>query len=108
MPEVTHDCPRCGASHVTFDCFSRQLFKVEYEWKSTFEVFSVCRRCKRSTILFMALHHHESKDEVLGSDFWKKPTSLERFFRGTGHVSLKDKETSPPPENLPPDVEAAY
>jgi hypothetical protein len=93
---------------VTFDCFSNLLVRVEYEWKSTFEVFSVCRRCQRSTVLLLALVDIEHRAAVQQPEFWKRDISLNRFFKVLGHVSLKDKDASPPPENLPAGVEAAY
>lgn len=108
MPEVTHDCPRCGSSQVTFDCLGKILIRVEHDWKSTFEVFSVCRRCQRSTVLLLALGDINHRSTVQEPDFWKQRISLNRVFRVTGHISQKDKDSSPAPENLPADVEAAY
>lgn len=108
MPEVTHDCPRCNANQVTFDCFSNLLVRTEYSWQSFFEVFSVCRRCQRSTVLVLALTDINKQGAVLTDDFWRLDISLNRFFDVRGYVSLKDRDASPPPENLPADVAAAF
>jgi hypothetical protein len=108
MPELTYDCPRCSAVKVTFDCESKHLVEVRGGWQARFEVFSVCRGCQRSSVFVLSVQDIHHRETVHHGDFWKQRISLNRYFSVEGHVSVKDKDASPPPTNLPPDVEAAY
>jgi hypothetical protein len=53
MAELIAHCPRCGATHVTFEVSAVTLVNMQYGWQHFFEAFSVCRHCRRSTIFVL-------------------------------------------------------
>ncbi len=116
MPLLVADCPRCGASEMTFDVTAHVFLGQEYRWRNSYEVFSVCRRCKRPTIFSVSL-------SLRGRD--KSPDLSERVSRGPdnilgiagslneicqvdGYVSLRDEASLPPPDHLPNEIKKAF
>lgn len=54
MSEYVEDCPRCGATKVTFDIMAAHRIKIRHGWQYWYEAFSVCRHCHRSTVFVLA------------------------------------------------------
>jgi len=54
-PLLIADCPRCGASAITFDVTAHVFRKQEYGWLNWHEVFSVCRNCHSPSIFLIKM-----------------------------------------------------
>ncbi|HEX7137506.1 MAG TPA: hypothetical protein VF219_06660 [Vicinamibacterales bacterium] len=112
MAELVEDCPRCGAKQITFDVNPAYTLFIEYQWKQTYEAFSRCRHCLRSTIFTL-----ENRVDVNCEDFHKSfpdraaaltDLSLNRFVRVSGYVGIKDHVTLKPPSHLPEAIEPVF
>lgn len=111
MTELVADCPRCKANHVTFDVTADFPIAEQYraEWVVTYECFSICRRCKRSTCFVLKLHDYEQRKEVSGTPSkFKNSVTLDRFFHVNGYVSVADMGADPPPDHLPAELNSVY
>lgn len=109
MAEIVADCPRCRAHHVTFDVRGCQHVMSDYGWKWTWEAFCVCRRCGKSSTRHLIQRDHGD------SDMLHKPLSLvmvngslESLVHVGRVLSLKDESATPPPDHLPPEIDAAF
>lgn len=82
---------------------------MSYGWQTWHEVFAVCRHCGKATIFKLSLDKADFKDFALkaGPLNWKDG-ALNAVFRNEGYVSLKDRESAPPPEHVPDDIAAAF
>lgn len=109
MAELVTDCPRCGASHTTFDVLSHKIVGYQYDWQTWYEAFSICRHCHRSTVFVLA------EKGIPEKEFLKKsggPSSVNGSINGLirieTFISLKDAAGVEPPEHLPPAIHAAF
>lgn len=108
MAELVSDCPRCGASEITMDTHGIIYRKTEYNWQHWYEVFVVCRRCHKSSIMFAGLKKHNIKiaedanyiDDIKGA--------LNDVLRVSGPITLKDNHKIAEPDYLPEDVSAIF
>jgi hypothetical protein len=109
IAELVADCPRCGASKVTFDFNASTFISTQYGWKRLIEAFCVCRHCKRSTVFllgqkeprFVSLFKQENKIEAFHD-------SANKYFDIERVISLKDQATFGAPEYVPEDVANAF
>ena len=108
MAQLVTDCPRCGASHITFDIIAATTVRVEYNWKHWYETFGVCRKCKKATILVLADHVDADYEHVHDVGLIKVENALNNYVEIKGHISLKDKSTVIPPEFLPAEINAIF
>lgn len=98
MSVLVADCPRCGSKQMTFDAMAALPTLIYYQWQRWYEVFSICRNCRRSTIFVLA------QKEISDKDFLNEhlPTeikgSLNPHFRIDGYISLKDTDAVATPE----------
>lgn len=106
MAELVTDCPRCKAKEMTFDLIHSIPTYVEYGWKHHREAFCICRKCRRSTVF--DLSQNEPKYEKLFENVVTFPCAVNRIASVDGYICLKDMGTQPPPEHLPPNVDAAF
>ncbi len=108
MSELVSDCPRCNSAKMTFDLRAQNYILTKYDWQNWFEVFAVCRHCKRSTVFVL------SQSDVRGSEEWKSKgihslrDSVNNCFSVERYVSLSDSHSISPPEHLPADIESAF
>lgn len=109
MSECVANCPRCGAKKITLDIDSAILRDIQYNWKGSFELHAVCRRCHKGSILIAAIRDYAS--QTINED----PSRLVRWKGAVndvldveGYISLKDESATQPPEHLPPDIKAAF
>lgn len=107
MNELVADCPRCGASKITFDVEGAHFIFLKHDWKTWYEVFGVCRRCSRSTTFKLSLRG-AGRTDPLGRKDVIVPGALNAYYELEGHVSLKDSRHEQPPEHLPPDIAAVF
>lgn len=113
MPaELVDNCPRCSASNVTFDALADAYVGTpRIEWMSRYEVFCVCRRCKRATTFVLELARYEMREVLRTSSPSSVGTgtgTLDRFMDVLGYINLSDVASVKPPEHLPDQIKAAF
>lgn len=106
MGELVADCPRCGASKVTFDLGCQIPTHLYAGWQQWFESYCVCRACLRSTIFVLAQRDPSYGDAV--NKLVKLDEGVNRYVEVKHYISLKDEAAQEPPDHLPSNVEAAF
>ena len=107
MSELVSDCPRCRASHVTFDVKSDNFVSVRLNWKKSFEVFGVCRNCKQATIFIVSDKNIGAASYTSNGGIAKINGSASSYIDVDGYINLKDNN-SLPPEFLPLNINSAF
>jgi hypothetical protein len=69
MAELVADYLRCGSQQITFDITSAIFVDVAYDWQNRYEVFGVCRHCRRSV-------NYELTDSVNSDNNYVQKTGL--------------------------------
>lgn len=106
---LTDDCPRCGATHVTFDVAAQNSRGiVRYGWSEQFEVFAVCRHCHKSTVFLVANKNYDSRGLWPTSGVVSYNGYLNDHFEVTGYINIKDQDAESPPEHVPDDIAAVF
>jgi hypothetical protein len=107
MTDFVADCPRCGAKQITFDV--RSWNSVSTQFPATRESFSICRRCKKSTV-FLLRDANKGSTELLLKGLGAVPSTetLNRFVDLVGHVSFADVASASVPDHVPPTIGAAF
>lgn len=108
MAELVANCPRCGAASITFDVLASVVVKQQYGWQHWFEVFSVCRNCRRSTIFVISQKDPKWNDKTEFGTPHKFNGSLSRHFDADRFISLVDNARIDPPEHTPPNIAAVF
>jgi hypothetical protein len=108
MAELVTDCPRCGAEKITFDVTQDHYIFSKYDWQRYYEVFSICRHCKRSTIFVISQKNHADKDYIRQNGILKYTGTMNQFMTIENFISLKDHSAIDPPEHLPDDIAAVF
>ncbi|MGH6920172.1 MAG: DUF4145 domain-containing protein [Geminicoccaceae bacterium] len=109
MPVLVECCPRCGAERMTFDVTQALPIGIRYDWQRWYELFCICRNCRRSTTFIAG--QEDIKDKALFAsagallDFDR---SLNDHVRVEGYVSLSDTVVHGPPEYVPPHIQTAF
>jgi transcription elongation factor Elf1 len=95
------DCPRCGASRITFDLTSQTgVVEVRYDWQHWYEAFCICRHCGHRTIFFLSEAGINEGKVVCNIGLAKIEGAVNRFVRVEGFVSRKYEAGIPPPLRL--------
>ena len=102
MSLLVADCPRCGAKRITFDVEGQHHFDTRAGWQNCFEIFCVCRHCKRSTVFVVALgnnatakfHLNQSNGLVAFEGAFNEHVEIEGF------VSVRDNLSVEAPEHV--------
>jgi hypothetical protein len=97
MAQLVANCPRCGTGRITFDVTAL----VHYGWQHTFEVFSVCRNCSRSTIFVVEEDTGHDSNLFADQSPLKVSDSLNNYFTIAGFINLKDMARVNPPDHVP-------
>lgn len=109
MSELVADCPRCGASRITFDLTSQTgVVEVRYDWQHWYEAFCICRHCGHGTIFFLSEAGINEGKVVRNIGLAKIEGAVNRFVRMEGFVSRKDEAGIPPPEHVSPEIAAVF
>jgi hypothetical protein len=108
MAELVADCPRCGASQITFDVHSAISVGIQYGWQIWYEAFSVCRKCSRSTVFVLSESVNGNYEYVHKVGLLKVEGALNKFVDVANFVSDKDQASVAPPEHLPKEIEAVF
>jgi len=107
MAELVADCPRCGAKEITFDLTAQLPLYIQYKWQYWYEVFCICRRCKRSTIFVLSQRDINDKNKV-SKGLLELKMAINNYMRVEGFISLKDFVSVKPPEFIPTNIEAVF
>ena len=108
MAELVADCPRCGATKITFDLLSSHSLGEKYSWQSWYDAFCVCRNCDRTTVFVLSQIDIKHGDYIREDGLKNLDGSLNNYFKVEGFVTLKDFVRRKPPEHVPPEIEAAF
>jgi hypothetical protein len=112
MSLLVADCPRCGANKITFVVKSQVATDtVQHGWRRLYEVFSICRSCRRPTIFVLGLHAdsyvmRETFEEEDGLIRYKD--GLNEHFKVEGFINIRHISAVKPPEHLPPELENGF
>lgn len=104
---IVADCPRCGADKMTFDVKSETQVNIKYDWQRIFEIFSICRNCKKSTVFVVSQDEISSRD-VIENGIQNIRGSLNNYFSVDGYINLRNQYSVSPPEHVPEDIKAAF
>jgi hypothetical protein len=109
MTELVADCPRCGASRITFDLTGQTgPVGTRYDWQQLYEAFCICRHCGRGTIFHLAETGIEEAKLIRKSGLANLSGAVNHLVRIEGFVSLKDRAGIPPPEHVPKVIAAIF
>ncbi|XVO86106.1 DUF4145 domain-containing protein [Pseudomonas palleroniana] len=108
MSELVANCPRCSAQAITFDVKSENYVGSSFGWKRHFELYGVCRSCKKSTVFSVDQIDANSDDMLRKYAPSSLPMAVNRILKVTGFLSLKDAAAQAPPDHLPDNIAAAF
>jgi hypothetical protein len=109
MGLLVQDCPRCDSSAITFDVIAELFIDVRYDWVRSYEIFCICRHCRRSTTFLVKLTDYDMHDDFREPESLVRfPGSLNRHFGVEGYISLIDMASVAPPEHVPETVAAVF
>lgn len=108
MSELVADCPRCGATRITFDLVSETIVGFKHNWQQWYEAFCVCRHCGRSTTFVLAEKGTDESAVISQNGLSKIKGSVNNLVRIETFVSLKDKAGVAPPEHLPRNIRDVF
>lgn len=110
MALLSANCPRCKTHSATFDVAAQNsLGIVSAGWVEAFEVFSVCRNCKKSTVFIQINREYSLSEEI------KDPSGLvlmkeyiNNFTDNHGYVTLKDIGVVGAPDFTPSNIAEVF
>lgn len=108
MAELVADCPRCNAKKITFNLLAVNYLYQESGWKNWYEVFSICKNCKKSTIFVLSDDINSNYDYFHSKGFFKVEESINKYTKVEGYISLKEHSKITPPEFLPNNIEKIF
>jgi hypothetical protein len=109
VSELVADCPRCGASRITFDLTAQtRALDVRYNWQHWYEAFCVCRHCGRGTIFFLADAGIDEGKIIRKLGLANVEGAVNHLVRVEDFVSQKDEAGVPPPEHTPKEIAAVF
>ena len=109
MAVLVTDCPRCGAKKMTLDVLATIPRFTEAGWKDFYEVFAICRACKKSGTFLISLREYNYRERFREPDkITKYEYGLDNFFNIEGVISIKDRAKFNPPEHMPTNIETAF
>ena len=107
MAEFVSNCPRCGAEHITLDCYSSIWSDVHYSWQNWLEIFTVCRKCHRSSIqLVSQIDSGDAFRELCRSNnkLVGYKGSLNDIVKFERFITLRDNHSFSAPDHLPNNI----
>lgn len=105
MSELIADCPRCGASKITFNLNSFEYQGKQYNWKRYYEAFCICRNCQKGTIFLISQKEVDDGIEKLLS---QNSISVNNYMQIEKYINVKDNTVERPPEYLPKNIEEIF
>ncbi len=107
MAELVEDCPRCSANSITFDLLEYTKFNSRIAREQLYEVFSICRRCYRSTVFTLSVRN-EYEQYFSDHGLLKFPETINDMVLIHGYVSIIDRASMMPPEHVPKHIEKVF
>jgi len=109
MSLLVTNCPRCGAKQITFDVIAQWYCSTRYEWQNWFEIFCVCRSCKRSTVFLVGLKDIGRRDVFYQAQgIVNFSGDLSPYFEIERFISLRDNVSTKPTEHVTGDIKNAF
>jgi hypothetical protein len=94
---------------MTFDVTAQVFLTEEYDWLRWYEVFSICRNCRKPTVFVVKMTVYEAREKFYKPDgVIKYEGSLNPYFQVVRFVSLRDQVPHRPPDHLPSDILEAF
>jgi hypothetical protein len=110
MSIIVADCPRCGASLMTFEVMTfNHIFTSHYVSDSKrrhYEIYCVCKSCKKGTIFNAS--QLEGRDTSFERFNWSMDWDLKEIASIGKPVTPADLKVSEPPEHLPLELENMF
>jgi hypothetical protein len=104
MSELVADCPRCGASKITFDVIGHTFIGQKHRWQQWYEVFCVCRHCKKSTVFVLSDNNTEIAVLINTRGIAELSGALNSILNIESFISMKDKVGRKTPEFVPDEI----
>ncbi|CAI1026615.1 DUF4145 domain-containing protein [Serratia quinivorans] len=108
MSQVVFDCPRCDSNRMTFDVKGCVSLGIKDGWQECYEVLGKCNCCHRGIILFLEKGSAVSQISVPEDYLMSYRGVLNDLFIVVGHLTAKDFDFLPPPDDLPENIESAF
>ena len=108
MSELVADCPRCGATRMTFDLVSQTHVSTRYDWQRWYEAFCICRHCGRTTVFVLAEKGIDESKLIRKSSLAQITGAVNGLVCVESFVSLKDSAAIAPPDHLPEEIRAVF
>ena len=108
MGMLITDCPRCDSAQITFDVTEANLIGISSDWVHRFEVFSICRKCRRSTVFVIEQTEYPETAFIRKEGPLKFPDALNNHFKVRGFISLTDRARASAPEFTDEKVAGAF
>ena len=108
MAELVADCPRCGASKITFDLLSAIHKITKYDWQYWYEAFAICRQCHRSTVFVLSDNVDADYRSVHKKGLISIEHAVNRYVRIEGIITLKDRAEVEAPPHVPDEIESVF
>ncbi len=103
MAQLVANCPRCGASKITFDLVYEHPASDD-PYFEVYEAFCICRHCHLSTVFRL----RNNNPSVQLANLVNNEGAVNHLVDIAGYISLKDSAGAAPPEHLPENVEKAF
>lgn len=108
MAELVANCPRCGATMITFDLLQSTVVELQYNWQNWHEAFCICRHCHKSTVFVLADEGVNEGKLIRQKGLSAVNGSVNALVGVQSYISTKDKSPAVPPEHLPDDIHAVF
>lgn len=109
MATFQADCPRCGGTRSTFDCYGAAYAFTNYSWQNHYELFCVCRSCHKSSIMLVSqieIPDRETEKYFRGTNCpILYEGSLNDLLRFERLITIRDVAQSDPPDHLPDQID---
>ena len=110
MSLLKENCPRCNTLSCTFDVVGATPVGIgNHDWQRKFEVFSVCRHCRKSTVFVATNRDYDMKD-VIAKDgaLVAIKDYINPFMNVDGFISMKDRDSEVAPDHTPDQIANVY
>ena len=95
-------CPRCATENSTFDIYAQNSRGiVTVNWVERFEIFAVCRVCKKVLIFLIDNKEYSMCDHWGESGIVNMIGVVNQFFKYQGYINLSDLDVDQPPDHMP-------
>ena len=110
MSELVTDCPRCGATKITFDLKEVNALGIRYDWQRRYETFCVCRNCDKATVFILCQKNPNSAPVFKSSRSLVdlNGMSINQIMNVEGFINIADIAAIEPPDHLPIEIKDIF